>query len=196
MYASTTGGSSRDDRGARHPTTVDYAIPLQSLLDSIPYGFAYYRLHRAFDITAELVCLTSNTTFARLTGIEPLPGKSIATFLPGWPESRQELLEIAVRVVCGGRRERYEHHDHIGDRWYCISIYSPRPEHLVVLIEDITRHKRIMASTERPACRLRLVDPTNRMLAWSCVEHAIARAQRHATPWSADVQGCAAAPLA
>ena len=103
----------------------------------------------------DLVYLRVNKTFERMTGMAGVAGKRRSDVFPGWlTPGNDPLLDIYGRVAAGGRAERVEHCFGDAGRWFELTAYSPQPEEIVVIVDEVTERKRIEAELHGITSRL------------------------------------------
>ncbi len=111
----------------------------QNMLD----GFAYCRvLCDGLGRPEDIVCLDVNDAFGRLTGLHDVVGKRASEVIPGIWESHPELLEIGGRVARTGQPEKFEVDFRPLGIWLSVSAYSPHPDHVVAVFDNVTERKR------------------------------------------------------
>jgi PAS domain S-box-containing protein len=115
-----------------------------SLFENMLNGFAYCRmLFDAKGNPVDFVYLQVNAAFEELTGLkkEVVVGKKITDVIPGVKETTPELFEIYGRVALSGKGEKFEIFLKPLNRWFFISVYSPKKGFFVALFENITERK-------------------------------------------------------
>jgi two-component system, cell cycle sensor histidine kinase and response regulator CckA len=122
------------------------AIRYGSLFDNMREGLAHCRIVRVDGRVVDLEYLAVNAAHARLTGLEDVVGKRISAVIPGVVTSTPKMLEFLDRVVTTGTPERVEAYVAGLDRWMAISAFTPGPEHVVVLFDDVSPGKRAAAT--------------------------------------------------
>ncbi len=115
-----------------------------SLFENMLNGFAYCRM--IFDNQGkpvDFVYLQVNSVFEELTGLkkEVVVGKEVTEAIPGIKEANPELFDIYGRVASTGRSERFELFLKPLQKWFFISVYSPRKSFFVAIFENITDRK-------------------------------------------------------
>ncbi len=115
-----------------------YRLLFQNML----HGFAHCRmLYDDEGCPTDFVFLDVNDAFARLTGLANVNGKRFTEVIPGIRESSPDLLEVHGRVASTGRPERFETYVKALHTWLSISVYSPRKDHFVAILDNITERK-------------------------------------------------------
>jgi PAS domain S-box-containing protein len=115
-----------------------------SLFENMLNGFAYCRmLFDAKGNPVDFVYLQVNAAFEELTGLkkEVVVGKKITDVIPGVKETTPELFEIYGRVSLSGKGEKFEIFLKPLNRWFFISVYSPKKGFFVAQFENITERK-------------------------------------------------------
>jgi diguanylate cyclase (GGDEF)-like protein len=151
------------------------------LFQRMNHGLAYGRLWYEAGCPTDFQFLDANPAFFTQTGWREVRGKWLTEFLPLVRENHPEVLDSFSRVASGGEPEELETYLESLTTWFSISVYSPKPEHVVALFQDITARKRYEAQLEYMAHYDSLTDLPNRLLACSRAEHALARAKRRSS---------------
>ena len=115
-----------------------------SLFENMLNGFAYCRM--IFDQQlnpVDFVYLQVNDAFEKLTGLkkEVVVGKKVTEAIPGIKEDSPELFEIYGRVASSGKGEKFEIFFKPLNKWFFISVYSPKKSFFVAIFENITERK-------------------------------------------------------
>ena len=115
----------------------------RSLFENMREGFAYCRM--LFDGNGHpqnYIYLDVNKAFQTLTGLKDVIGKKVSEVIPGILKSNPELLEIYGRVSLTGRSEKLEVYVPALEKWFSISVYSPKKEYFVAVFDVITDRKK------------------------------------------------------
>ena len=115
-----------------------------SLFENMLNGFAYCRM--IFDDKGkpvDFIYLQVNGAFEKLTGLkkEVVVGKKVTEAIPGIQEANPELFEIYGRVAASGNGEKFELFFKPLNKWFFISVYSPKRTFFVAIFENITERK-------------------------------------------------------
>jgi PAS domain S-box-containing protein len=113
----------------------------RSLFENMLSGYARCEMCYESGQPQDFIYLEINNAFEKLTGLKNVVGKRVSEVLPGIRESTPQVLEICHRVCTTGKPEQFEAYVGILENWFSISLYSPEPEHFVVLFENITKRK-------------------------------------------------------
>ena len=97
-------------------------------------GFAYCKMHYDNeDRPCNFTYLTVNSAFEKLTGLTNVEGRTITELVPGICDSDQLLFNIYGRVAKTGQPEYFELFIEALQKWFQISVYSPRTGYFVAL---------------------------------------------------------------
>ncbi len=113
-----------------------------SLFQSMLEGFAYHEM--IFDSDwrpVDYTFLEANDAFERLTGLQDVVGKRVSEIIPAIREENPELFEIYGRVALSGATEEFETYVPALNRWFSVSVYSPRKGYFVTVFDNITERK-------------------------------------------------------
>ncbi len=113
----------------------------RSLFNNMLNGFAYCRMLFRDGVPEDYIHLAVNPAFVRHTGLQDVIGRRITDVIPGIRESDSRLFEIYGRVAQSGRPERFEMFVDTLQMWFEISVFSPAPEHFVVVFDKIDDRK-------------------------------------------------------
>jgi PAS domain S-box-containing protein len=115
----------------------------RSLFEGMLNGLAYCRMLYEQGKPRDFVYLAVNAAFETLSGLRNVVDKRVSEVIPGFREADAELLDVCGRVAAGGPPERLEAYVTSLKMWFLFSVYSPRPEHFVVIFDVITERKRM-----------------------------------------------------
>jgi PAS domain S-box-containing protein len=114
----------------------------RALFQNMREGVAYCRMFFEDGQPVDYLHLAVNTAFEPLTGLKDVVGRRISEVIPGLREANWEIMETYGRVARSGEPEKFEDFVHGLSMWYSISVYSPKPDYFVAIIENITERKR------------------------------------------------------
>ncbi len=111
------------------------------LLEEMPDGFAHARI--ITDESGKPIdweYLNVNQGFENQTGLrkEEVIGKKISEILPEALEDKANWLEIFSKVALTGKPDRVLDHSGPLDRWYDVSLYSPKLGEFAAVFKDAT----------------------------------------------------------
>jgi PAS domain S-box-containing protein len=129
----------------------------RTLFDNMPYGVASCRMLFEDERPVDLVYLTVNPAFATLTGLADVVGRRLTEVVPGIRETDPQLFEILGRVARRGKPRTFETFVRALDKWFDMSVFSPRPDHFIAVFEDVTRRKRAEERRQNQSESLRLL---------------------------------------
>ncbi len=115
----------------------------RSLFENMLNGVAYCQMFFEEDRPKDFLYLSVNHAFETLTGLSNVTGKRVSEVIPGLKESDPELFEIFGRVAQTGTPERFEKFVEALKMWFSISVYSPRQEYFVTVLDAITERKQM-----------------------------------------------------
>jgi PAS domain S-box-containing protein len=115
-----------------------------ALFKNMLNGFAYCKM--IFDEQGkpvDFVYLQINDAFEKLTELkkEVVLGKKVTEAISGVEKATPELFEIYGRVALSGKGETFEIFFKPLNKWFFISVYSPKKGFFVAIFENITEKK-------------------------------------------------------
>jgi len=128
----------------------------RALFDHMLNGMAYCQMLYEHGRAVDWLYLAVNPAFVAQTGLVDVVGRRISEILPGLRVSDAGLYEIFGRVAAGGAAEKREIYVNANSAWFEIAVYSPRPEHFVVIFDAISERKRMVAALAESEEGLRL----------------------------------------
>jgi diguanylate cyclase (GGDEF)-like protein/PAS domain S-box-containing protein len=111
------------------------------VFDYMLTGFAYCKMLFENGEPHDFVYLQVNKAFEVATGLTNVVGRKISELIPDIRKTNPHLLEIYGRVAQGGPADRFEIYLDYLQRWFSISVFSPKPAYFVALFDDITERK-------------------------------------------------------
>ncbi len=129
----------------------------RSLFDNMLNGLAHCRMLFVDDTPEDFVYLTVNDAFEKLTGLQNVEGRKVSEVIPGIRQADPELFERFGRVARGGAPERFEIYVTALHMWFWLSVYSPKPDHFVVVFDVISELKKAELALRENEARLRAI---------------------------------------
>ncbi|WP_051229228.1 sensor domain-containing diguanylate cyclase [Paludibacterium yongneupense] len=117
----------------------------RALFDNMLNGLAYCRMLYEDDRAVDFVYLAVNQAFVSQTGLSDVIGRRASDVLPGLRETDDDLLQAYGRVAASGKPERFEHYLNVLQMWRSVSVYCPKPGHIVAIFDIITERKQAEA---------------------------------------------------
>jgi PAS domain S-box-containing protein len=139
----------KDQAELEHDT---YRLLFEHMLNGMAYCRMLYEQGRAVD----WLYLAVNRAFAVREALQDVVGRRASEVLPGLRHLDPGLLEIFARVAGGGEAEKCEIFVHAVGEWFEISVYSPRPQHFVVIFDVVSERKQVAAAMADSEKQLRL----------------------------------------
>jgi len=140
----------------------------RSLFTNMIDGYAYCQM--IFDEKgkpADFIYLEVNDAFEKLTGLrqESVIGMKVSEVIPLALGATPEIFERYGRVASSGNPERFEIFFKPLDRWFDISVFSPKKGFFIAIFDNITDRKQMQAQLEKYATNLeRLVEERTKQL--------------------------------
>ncbi len=126
--------------------------PLDELLGNIYQhmlnGVCCSRIIFEGDEPVDRLCIYANLAYRTQTGKGDATGRLASEVHRGSEAEEREILVKFARIARTGKPEVFEHFERSTGQWYSISAYSPIPDHVVKVFDNITRRKRLEAERE------------------------------------------------
>lgn len=120
----------------------------RSLFEHMLEGFALCRVRYVGDTAVDFLQLEVNPAFEQITGLKDVVGKWVTEIIPNIRETNPEFLAAWGRVGRSGHAERLESYLEPLGKWLAITLYSPVPEHVVAVFDDITDRRQAQLALE------------------------------------------------
>ncbi|MDB5222838.1 MAG: hypothetical protein JWN83_1505 [Chitinophagaceae bacterium] len=112
-----------------------------ALFENMAEGVAYFKMLFKDGKLQDAIYLEMNPAWENLTGLGNVIGRKITEVIPGILEANSEFIERSARVALTGKSERFESYSIYLKKWLSTSAYSPKKEHVIVVMDDITKRK-------------------------------------------------------
>lgn len=126
----------------------------RGLFENMHEGFAYCRMIFEDRQPRDFVYLRVNAAFERMRAITGVENRRASEILPDFAHANPELREAYGRVASSGKPEVLEANIARLERWFLVSIFSPRQDHFVSAWIDITDRKRTEIENEKRLAEL------------------------------------------
>jgi diguanylate cyclase (GGDEF)-like protein/PAS domain S-box-containing protein len=151
----------RDVTERKHLERELFASELRyrSLFDHMQSGFALHEVQFGDDgQPVDLRYLAVNAAHARMMGFDEdrMLGSTLAQLFPKAGGESAYWLNTFAQVAIDGETRRFERHSPFYDRWYDVIAYSPAPQQVATIVEDITARKRAQQEIEAQHEQLRV----------------------------------------
>jgi diguanylate cyclase (GGDEF)-like protein/PAS domain S-box-containing protein len=151
----------RDITERKHLERELFASELRyrSLFDHMQSGFALHEvLLDDAGTPADLRYLAVNAAHARMMGFDEdrMLGSTLTQLFPNHDSESAYWLHTFAQVAIDGVTCRFERHSPFYDRWYDVIAYSPAPQQVATIVEDITARKRVQQQIQAQHEQLRV----------------------------------------
>lgn len=122
---------------------MDFHI-YQSLIEGLPYGFAYHRLILDEEKQPkDYQILAVNAAFENLTGVfsEKIVDRFASEITDLLPKSDFDRVQVYGNITIHRTRREIEYFVKEKNRWFKETVYYHEPDHFAVVLEDITEKK-------------------------------------------------------
>lgn len=114
----------------------------QTLFESMNEGVAYCEMIYEDGKPCDWIYERVNPAFEQLTGLRDVVGKLVSEIIPGIRDTNPHLIARYGNVAQTGAPVQFEEFVEALGTWFAVSAYSPRQDHFVAVIENITTRKR------------------------------------------------------
>ncbi len=118
---------------------------LYTIFNNMSEGFAYHKIVvDAKGKPCDYIFLEINKSFERLTGLDgnKIIGMRVTDVLPGIEKDPVDWIGKYGKVAMSGKPIQFESYSQALDKWYFVSVYSPRKGYFAVMFTDISERKR------------------------------------------------------
>ena len=112
-----------------------------SLFENMAEAVGYFQILFKDGKLQDAIYLEVNPAWENLTGLKNVIGRKLTEIFPGVLEANSEFIEQSVRVALTGQPERFEAYSTQLKKWLSTAAYSPKKEHVIVVLDDITERK-------------------------------------------------------
>jgi two-component system, LuxR family, sensor kinase FixL len=126
------------------------------LFQNMHEGVAHCRMIVVDDVAADYEFIEVNPAFDTVTSLHDVVGRRINEILPDYACDHADSLSTIAQVVRTGEPAHWEERFACLDRWFSLAAYRPAPGEFVLVIDNITEHKRAMAALQASENRLQL----------------------------------------
>lgn len=137
-----------------------------SLFKNMQAGFMHCRLLYKSGRPIDIVILSVNPAFERITGLRQATGQAFGALVPGVWSQQPEVLRICDHVVSKGKPMTFEIHLKALNVWLHVSAYSPAKGRFAATFDNITERKNaenaatlFRALIDRSSDGIEVVDP-------------------------------------
>jgi len=117
--------------------TRELEVTNQMIAESMLNGFVYGQLLYKNAKARDFIYLKVNDAFERITGLTNVVGKKFSQVVSGDPAENRERLAIYARVAASGVAEHNNVFINRLNRWFQLSVSSPRPDYFIAIFEAI-----------------------------------------------------------
>ena len=115
------------------------------VFQSVPTGWGYHEI--VLDAAGEpidYVFLEVNEAFESYTGLRraDILGQRVTEVIPGIEAAEPNLIALYGKVALGGDREQLDVYFAPFDRWYRVTVFSPKRRFFVCMFAEVTEQKR------------------------------------------------------
>lgn len=96
------------------------------------------------DPIKDFIFIDINSSFENLIGLKKrdVINKKVSLIMPEFLNSKPDLAHVFHEISLTGKGTKFDFFFEPFEKWYTVSAYSPQPDHLISIFEDITERKR------------------------------------------------------
>lgn len=113
----------------------------RNLIDYMRNGYTYCRILFENGIPVDFIHEEVNESYEKLTGLNNVVGKKASELFPKINIDNPDFISKHINVACTGISERFEIYLKPLNKWFDITIYSPKKHYFVAMFDDITERK-------------------------------------------------------
>lgn len=113
----------------------------RSLFHNMRSGVAYCRMLFQDGRPIDFVYLIVNSAFTTQIGFHDVVGKKVTEVIPGLKQGDPDVFDRYARVALTGKPDSFEIYSEPLKKWFMVSLHSPKPEHFVAILDNITERK-------------------------------------------------------
>lgn len=129
----------------------------QAIFEHMHNGVAHCRVFFEHGQLVDVLFLSVNKAFEKLTGLSSVSGKRVSEVIPEIRSLAPVLLEVMGRVASTGRPEKFENYVATLRKWYSISAFSLQHDEFVAIFEEITEQKGTEAKVKSGKAKIEAV---------------------------------------
>jgi PAS domain S-box-containing protein len=139
LFVAALGTAQRRAAAALRESELRYL----SLFENMAEGVVYLRVLFEDGLPQDATYLEVNPAWKHLTGLQNVVGRKVSEFTPGFREANADFFERTAQVAMTGESQRFETYSDSLKMWFSVSAYCPRKEHVIVVLDDITKRKQM-----------------------------------------------------
>lgn len=113
----------------------------RNLIDYMRNGYTYCKLIYNNGIPVDFVHEEVNESYEKLTGLNNVVGKKATEIFPEINNDNPDFIFKHINVACTGISDRFEIYLKPLNKWFDITIYSPKKNYFVAMFDDITERR-------------------------------------------------------
>ncbi|MEN8263084.1 MAG: ATP-binding protein [Nitrospirota bacterium] len=137
--------SSKEKTALTEKTLQGNDMRYDTLFENMISGIAYLKVFTdSKDRITDFIFIDINSSFENLTGLKKrdIINKRVSLVMPEILNSKPDLAHIFHEISLTGKGTKFDFFFEPFEKWYTVSAYSPQPDHLISIFEDITDRKR------------------------------------------------------
>ena len=144
------------DRSPAETALHDGELRYRRLVENLLNAVVQLRVVFEHGEPTDFVFVETNQAFDVQLGLGDVIGKRVSEVVPSFRTADPALFGAYCRVALTGIPERFETHSAAIRQWFSFAIYRASPDHIVVVLDDISARKR--AEEDNLAAKTELED--------------------------------------
>ncbi len=141
VYCDSNTDNPLSDLTLTKDAIIDSKTNHRNIIDYMRNGYAYCRMVFEGDVPVDFIHEEVNSGYERLTGLTNVVGRKLTEVFPDIKTLYPDFIEKHAKVACTGISDQFEMYFKPLNKWFDISIYSPKKGYFVSIFDDITERK-------------------------------------------------------
>jgi PAS domain S-box-containing protein len=154
------------DRKQMEEALIESEANYRGLFTHMSTGMAFCRMIYEKDNPIDYEILRVNEAFIKMTGLKGAAGKKISELIPDFIDSNPEMIESYGKIARDGGQVQMEAFIPQLGLYLSTFAYSPKKDHFVVLLEDITEKKKTETEIQNSQELLKMTGRVGKIGGW------------------------------
>ena len=151
----------------------------RALFENMLEGLVHFQVLKNEEGVVDLLYKDVNPAFERLVGVKNIIGRTLLSAFPGLREEHPDFFVLCGSLARQGGNAQFEMYLASFQKWFSVSMYSPEPDHVICIFDDVTKRKLYEENIIRLAYVDSLTGLPNRRMLDERLTQSLAQASRH-----------------